>query len=123
MSNLDTLIHGLTVMMGDQGYTFVSGLPDRQVLEPWRVLQPDCLLPVFLRLGEELWRSETNGAGFGLRFEEDKHSLTGFRVTGLFHVPLSIAMLAIDAVFAQVAAGDGQITLAAVVHQIQAATA
>ncbi len=122
MNDLDDLVQALTAVLEARGYRFTTGLPGLEVLPLWRVAQPDFLLPVLLRLAEEFWRSETRGAGFGLRIEPDDLSLTGFTATGLYHVPLSVALLAIDAVLCRMADAQGAVTFDALVSYAKKVT-
>ena len=122
MSDLDDLVRCCTTLIETQGYRFETGIPGVGALPTWRVTQTNVLLPVLLRLAEEFWRSETKGAGFGLRLEPDTLSVTGYTLTGLYHVPLSIALLALNAVLKTVADAEGRITLEALTTYAQTVT-
>jgi hypothetical protein len=123
MSDLDDLVRCCTTLIETQGYRFETGIPGVGALPAWRVTQTNVLLPVLLRLAEEFWRSETKGAGFGLKLEPDTLSVTGYTLTGLYHVPLSIALLALNAVLKTVADAEGRITLEALTTYAQTVTA
>ncbi|WP_024716573.1 hypothetical protein [Gluconobacter oxydans] len=122
MSDLDDLVRCCTTLIETQGYRFETGIPGVGALPAWRVAQTNVLLPVLLRLAEEFWRSETKGAGFGLKLEPDTLSVTGYTLKGLYHVPLSIALLALNAVLRNVADPEGRITLEALTTYAQVAT-
>ena len=122
MSDLDDLVRCCTTLIETQGYRFETGIPGVGALPAWRVAQTNVLLPVLLRLAEEFWRSETKGAGFGLKLEPDTLSVTGYTLTGLYHVPLSIALLALNAVLGTIADAEGRITLEALTTYTQTVT-
>ena len=122
MSDLDDLVRCCTTLIETQGYRFETGIPGVGALPAWRVAQTNVLLPVLLRLAEEFWRSETKGAGFGLKLEPDTLSVTGYTLTGLYHVPLSITLLALNAVLRTIADAEGRITLEALTTYAQTAT-
>lgn len=111
MNTLDAVVFALPDVLQARHYKFALGLPEADQLESWRIVQPDCLLPAFLVIAEGLWRQATQGAGFGLRIEEDAISALGYSVTGLFHVPAAVALVALDAAFDRMAGTDGTITL------------
>ncbi|MGC5749436.1 hypothetical protein J4P41_12490 [Gluconobacter sp. NFX36] len=113
MSDLDDLVRCCTALIETQEYRFETGIPGVGALPAWRVSQTNVFLPVLLRLAEEFWRSETKGAGFGLRIEPDTLSVTGYTLTGLYHVPLSIALLALNAVLRALADPEGCISIEA----------
>lgn len=119
MNDLDDLVRCCTALIETQGYYFETGIPGVGTLQAWRVTQTNVLLPVILRLAEEFWRSETKGAGFGLKLEPDTLSVTGYTLTGLYHVPSSIALLALNVVLKNVADNDGRITLEALTAYTQ----
>ena len=122
MSDLDDLVRCCTTLIETQGYRFETGIPGVGALPAWRVTQTNVLLPVLLRLAEEFWRSETKGAGFGLKLEPDTLSVTGYTLTGLYHVPLSIALLVLNAVLRTIADAEGRITLEALTTYAQTVT-
>ncbi|MFT9221118.1 hypothetical protein [Gluconobacter oxydans] len=122
MSDLDDLVRCCTTLIETQGYRFETGIPGVGALPAWRVAQTNVLLPVLLRLAEEFWRSETKGAGFGLKLEPDNLSVTGYTLTALYHVPLSIALLALNAVLRTIADAEGRITLEALTTYAQTVT-
>ncbi|QEH97879.1 hypothetical protein [Gluconobacter thailandicus] len=122
MSDLDDLVRCCTTLIETQGYRFETGIPGVGALPAWRVAQTNVLLPVLLRLAEEFWRSETKGAGFGLKLEPDTLSVTGYTLTGLYHVPLSIALLALNAVLRTIADAEGRITLEVLTTYAQTVT-
>ena len=122
MSDLDDLVRCCTTLIETQGYRFETGIPGVGALPAWRVAQTNVLLPVLLRLAEEFWRSETKGAGFGLKLEPDTLSVTGYTLTGLYHVPLSITLLALNAVLRTIADAEGRITLEALTTYTQTVT-
>lgn len=122
MSDLDDLVRCCTTLIETQGYRFETGIPGVGALPAWRVTQTNVLLPVLLRLAEEFWRSETKGAGFGLKLEPDTLSVTGYTLTGLYHVPLSITLLALNAVLRTIADAEGHITLEALTTYTQTVT-
>ncbi|WP_317216093.1 hypothetical protein [Gluconobacter sp. GP1] len=122
MSDLDDLVRCCTALIETQGYRFETGIPGVGTLPAWRVTQTNVFLPVLLRLAEEFWRSETKGAGFGLKLEPDTLSVTGYTLTGLYHVPLSIALLALNAVLRTNADAEGRITLEALTTYAQTVT-
>lgn len=122
MSDLDDLVRCCTTLIETQGYRFETGIPGVGALPAWRVAQTNVLLPVLLRLAEEFWRSETRGAGFGLKLEPDTLSVTGYTLTGLYHVPLSITLLALNAVLRTIADAEGRITLEALTTYTQTVT-
>ncbi|MBB2199517.1 hypothetical protein HLH44_19110 [Gluconacetobacter sp. 1c LMG 22058] len=103
MTDPDDFARAVHIMLDARGYRFETGIPGLETIPSWRISQPDMLLPVFLRLAEELWRQDTGGSGFGLHIVPDEISLTGHRLIGLFHVPAAIALLAIDAVLRRLA--------------------
>lgn len=122
MSDLDDLVRCCTTLIETQGYRFETGIPGMGALPAWRVTQTNVLLPVLLRLAEAFWRSDTKGAGFGLKLEPDTLSVTGYTLTGLYHVPLSIALLALNAVLRTIADAEGRITLEALTTYTQTVT-
>ncbi|MFT8479561.1 MAG: hypothetical protein ABF876_08695 [Acetobacter aceti] len=122
MSDLDDLVRCCTTLIETQGYRFETGIPGVGALPAWRVAQTNVLLPVLLRLAEEFWRSEARGAGFGLKLEPDTLSVTGYTLTGLYHVPLSITLLALNAVLRTIADAEGRITLEALTTYTQTVT-
>lgn len=103
MTDPDDLATAVAHLLHMRGYRFETGILGAETVPSWLAAQADGYLPVFLRLAEELWRQDTQGARFGLHLTPDEASLTGFRVTGVYHVPASIALLAIDAVLERMA--------------------
>lgn len=111
MTDVDDYVTAMTSVLESGGYRIDPDAGGSPSLESWRAAQADCLLPVFARLAEELWRSETNGSGFGLLIEVDPLALVGYRLTGAYHVPLSILVVATDEILRRVANDDRIITL------------
>jgi hypothetical protein len=123
MKTLDALVFALPDILDAREYSFALDVPGTAGIEPWRLVQPDCLLPVLLVMAEALWRQATQGAGFGLQLEEDKLSVLGCRVTGIFHVPASVALLALDTTLDRMADDRGVITLEAMSAALVASAA
>lgn len=121
MTDPARLAIAVTNLFEKRGYRFETGILGQDTIPPWLLAQPDAYLPVFLRLAEELWRQDT-GARFGLRLTPDDRSLTGYRLTGLFHVPASIALLAVDALLERLAT-DGVLTFEALAREVLRVTA
>ena len=111
MKTLDAVVYALPDVLQASAYHFALDLPGLDDVPQWRLVQPDSLLPALLVIAETLWREATQGAGFGLQIEEDRLSALGFRVTGIFHVPASLALLALDAALDRMADDAGVITL------------
>lgn len=111
MKTLGAVVYALPEVLQARGYQIATDFPGAAEVPQWRLIQPDALLPALLVIAEALWREATQGAGFGLQIEEDRLSALGFRVTGIFHVPPSIALVALDAALDRMADDHGLVTL------------
>ncbi|GBR20197.1 MULTISPECIES: hypothetical protein [Asaia] len=78
---------------------------------PKDLARPDGLLPVLLRMAEELWRRDTGVGLFGLVLIQDAKSWSGYRITRIYHASASIVLLAIDAVIEEILEMAGQTTI------------
>ncbi|MFC0500511.1 hypothetical protein [Asaia krungthepensis] len=83
-------------------------------IAPHLLARPDGLMPVLLRMAEELWRRDCGSGLFGLVLIADPEAWTGYRVTRIHHATASIVLTAIDAVIEEVLdmAGHTRLSLA-----------
>ncbi|MBB2156608.1 hypothetical protein HLH33_09855 [Gluconacetobacter diazotrophicus] len=107
MAEVNDLVALTTRLQRTRGYHLAPGFDEAPHIDPWRVAQADFLLPVLVRLAEQVWREDNPGANFGIHIEEDALALTGFRLLGVHHVPAAIVMLAMDEVLRRVADPGG----------------
>lgn len=110
MINIERLIDALSALFTMRSYRIVIG----QKQEMWtlrRLLAPDALLPVIVRLAEEQWTSTSGQANFGLGIDYEDDALCGYILNAVHYAPISIIILCVDHVFQQLVDEDGTVTI------------
>lgn len=120
MISLERLIDALASLLETRGYQVTLSSTDTTALTPRRLLAPDCLLPVLLRMAEEIWRQRAGQVSFGLAIEPDRNALCGQRLRAVHHAPLSLLILCTDQAFQAVADPQGVITVEALERHAEA---
>lgn len=110
MIEIERLIDALAALFAKRSYRIVTGTEIDQ-WEPRRLLAPDVLLPVIIRLAEEQWTSTTGQSSFGLGFDHDDQALCRFTLNAVHHAPISIIVLCVDHCFGQLVDKNGQVSL------------
>ncbi len=110
---LERLIDALASLLESRGYHITLSSNDTTALTPRRLLAPDCLLPVLMRMAEETWKRQAGQVSFGLAVEPDGHALCGQRLHAIHHAPLSLLVLCTDQVLQKVADPHGLMTVEA----------
>lgn len=113
MISLERLIDALASLLETRGYQVMLSATDPTVLTPRRLLAPDCLLPVLMRMAEEIWRQRAGQVSFGLAIEPDRNALCGQRLRAVHHAPLSLLILCTDQTLQSVADARNVILLEA----------
>ncbi|GAB3588725.1 hypothetical protein [Acetobacter peroxydans] len=103
MISLERLIDALASLLETRGYQVMLSATDPTVLTPRRLLAPDCLLPVLMRMAEEIWRQRAGQVSFGLAIDPDRNALCGQRLRAVHHAPLSLLILCTDQTLQSVA--------------------
>jgi hypothetical protein len=113
MISLERLIDALASLLETRGYQVMLSATDPTALTPRRLLAPDCLLPVLMRMAEEIWRQRAGQVSFGLAIEPDRNALCGQRLRAVHHAPLSLLILCTDQTLQSVADARNVILLEA----------
>ena len=113
MISLERLIDALASLLETRGYQVTLSSTDTTALTPRRLLAPDCLLPVLLRMAEEIWKRRAGPVSFGLAIEPDRNALCGQRLRAVHHAPLSLLILCADQTLQSVADAQNVILLEA----------
>lgn len=113
MISLERLIDALASLLETRGYQVMLSATDPTTLTPRRLLAPDCLLPVLMRMAEEIWRQRAGQVSFGLAIEPDRNALCGQRLRAVHHAPLSLLILCTDQTLQSVADARNVILLEA----------
>lgn len=111
MISLERLIDALASLLETRGYHITLSSTDATTLTPRRLLAPDCLLPVLMRMAEETWKQRAGLISFGLAIEPDGEALCGQHLRAVHHAPLSLLVLCTDQAFQAVADPQGVITV------------
>ena len=120
MISLERLIDALASLLETRGYHVTFSETDPTTLTPRRLLAPDYLLPVLMRMAEETWKQRAGQARFGLAIEPDGRSLCGQRLHAIHHAPLALIVLCTDQAFQAVADPQGVITVEALERHAEA---
>ena len=120
MISLERLIDALASLLETRGYHVTFSATDPTALTPRRLLAPDCLLPVLMRMAEETWKQRAGQAYFGLAIEPDGQALCRQRLRAIHHAPLSLIVLCTDQAFQAVADPQGVITIEALERHVEA---
>lgn len=120
MISLERLIDALASLIETRGYHVTLSSTDTTALTPRRLLAPDCLLPVLMRVSEEIWKRRAGQISFGLAIEPDGDALCGQRLRAIHHAPLSLIVLCTDQAFQAVADPQGTITVEALERHAEA---
>ena len=111
MIPLERLIDALASLLENASYHIVLSATDNTAFTPRRLLAPDCLLPVLMRMAEETWKARAGQVSFGLAIEPDRNALCGQRLHAVHHAPLSLVILCTDQTLQSVADAQGLILL------------
>lgn len=112
MINLERLIDALSALFAMRSYRIVVG----QKQDLWtlrRLLAPDALLPVIVRMAEEQWTSASGPANFGLSIDYEDDALCGHVLNAVHYAPICIIVLCVDHVFQQLVDQEGAVTIEA----------
>ncbi|MFT8780916.1 hypothetical protein [Acetobacter orientalis] len=111
MISLERLIDALASLLETRGYHITLSATDATAVTPRRLLAPDCLLPVLVRMAEEIWKQRAGQISFGLAIEPDGQALCGQRLRAVHHAPLSLIVLCTDQTLQAVADPQGVVTV------------
>jgi len=112
--DVDDLVGPVTLLLSAPERAISRDGTSKHAFAPKDLARPDGLLPVLLRMAEEIWRRDCGVGLFGLVLVQDAKSWSGYRITRIYHASASIVLLAIDAVIEEILelAGHTTITLA-----------
>lgn len=113
MIPLERLIDALASLLDNGPYRIALSATGEEAFTPRRLLAPDCLLPVLMRMAEETWKTHAGQVSFGLTIRPDSNALCGQRLHAVHHAPLSLVILCTDQTLQKVADAQGTILLEA----------
>lgn len=110
MIDIERLIDALAALFHMRSYQIITGTQTDK-WEPRRLLAPDALLPVIVRLAEEQWKTSTSQTSFGLGIDHDDNALCKQTLNAVHYAPISIIVLCIDHLFQKLVDVNGCVTL------------
>lgn len=87
MITLERLIDALASLLDNGPYRIALSATGEEAFTPRRLLAPDCLLPVLMRIAEETWKTRAGQVSFGLAIRPDSNALCGQRLHAVHHAP------------------------------------
>lgn len=100
--DVDDLVAPLTALLSEPEREILADAGSDRPIAPYILTRPNALMPVLLRMAEELWRRDCGSSLFGLALIADPDAWTGYRVTRIYHATASVVLTTIDAVIEEV---------------------
>ena len=100
--DVDDLVLPVMSLLSGSEREISADMDEHRPIAPYLLARPDGLMPVLLRMAEELWRRDCGSGLFGLVLLADAEAWPGYRVTRIHHATASVVLTAIDAVIEEV---------------------
>lgn len=110
MIDIERLIDALGALFELRSYRIMIG-PRQETWTPRRLLAPDALLPVIVRLAEDQWIPTDGQVSFGLGIDHDENALCGHVLNAVHYAPISVIVLCVDNMLQQLVDSKGQISI------------
>lgn len=118
MIDIERLIDALCALFELRSYRIIVG-QQQKGWTPRRLLAPDALLPVIIRLAEDQWTPTHGQASFGLGIDHNESALCGHVLNAVHYAPISVIVLCVDHMLQQLVDSKGQITIEAMEEYAQ----